>query len=214
MKIFENETMRAEFYMKDEEFEIDKNIPHVMHSQIHGKNIIFVNDENILEYSFPKRPEADGIILTAKNSQASLRFADCTPVLIFGKDFAMLLHSGYKGTVLNIVSEGINLLGHEDVKNFRAWIGPCIGRKDYCRNIENDEWTLRGLKTFHEENYDKKGGKIYFDMSGEIKLQLIDSGLNYENIELSGINTFEDLRCYSYRRGDKTERMTLYVKKK
>ena len=212
MKIFENEKMRAEFFMRGEEVKISEKIPHVMPSQVHGKNIITVNDENIFEFSLPKRPEADGIILKARNSQASLRFADCTPVLIYDEDFAMLLHSGYKGTVLNISSEGIKEIGHEYVKNFRAWIGPCIGRKYYCRNIENDEWTLKGLKSFHEENYDERGEKIYFDIAGEIKLQLMESGLKGENINLSGIDTFEDSRCYSYRRGDKTERMTLHVK--
>ena len=221
MDIFKNKFIEAKFYMRDEKTEFIDSIPNVRPSQIHGKNIIYVNDENILDYSLPKRPEADGILLTAKNSQASLRFADCTPVLVWNeadKNFVMLLHSGYKGTVLNISGEGIklisNIFGHECLKDLRAWIGPCISREFYCRDVDNDEWTLRGLNTFHHENYDDKSndeGKIYFDMAGEIEFQLIESGLKKENIKLSGINTFTDLRCYSYRRGDIKERMTLYA---
>ena len=219
IKIFENEIMKAEFFMKGDEFVTQNNFPHVKPSQVHGKNIICVNDENIMKYALPERPEADGVLLMASKAQASLRFADCTPVIIWDneKNFAMILHSGYKGTVLKISCEGINLIrekfGSDVIKNLQAWIGPCIGRKNYGRNVENDEWTLKGMKIFHSENYDEINGKIYFDMPEEIKKQLLSSGLKEKNILMSGIDTFTNSRCYSYRRGDKTERMTLHVYK-
>ena len=217
IKIFENEFMRAEFFMKGDEVVTENNLPHVKPSQVHGKNIICVNDNNVMNYALPERPEADGVLLMASNVQASLRFADCTPVVIWDneKNFAMILHSGYKGTVLKISSEGVNLImekfGSDVVKNLRAWIGPCIGREDYGRNIYNDEWTLKGMKIFHRENYDEINGKVYFDMASEIREQLLSSGLDEKNILMSGINTFTNPECFSYRRGDKSERMTLYI---
>ena len=214
IKIFESDLIEAEFYMKDEEPSILEGVPHVKPSQVHGNKILVVNASNIAEYSFPNRPEADGILLTSRNSQASLRFADCAPVLIWDNDFVMHLHSGYKGTVLNICSEGIKLFPPERINSLRAWIGACIGRKFYGRNLENDEWTLKGLTEFHPENYDRKGDKVFFDLAGEIKSQLLECGLKNENIILSGIDTMTDFRCYSYRRGDKTERMTLLAKLK
>ncbi|MBR0233322.1 MAG: laccase domain-containing protein, partial [Synergistaceae bacterium] len=60
----------------------------------------------------------------------------------------------------------------------------------------------------------RKGDKVFFDLAGEIKSQLLECGLKNENIILSGIDTMTDFRCYSYRRGDKTERMTLLAKLK
>ena len=217
IKIFENEFMRAEFFMKGDEVVTQNNLPHVKPSQVHGKNIICVNDDNIMNYALPNRPEADGVLLMASNAQASLRFADCTPVIIWDneKNFAMILHSGYKGTVLKISCEGVNLIrkifGSDVIKNLQAWIGPCIGRKNYGRDIENDGWTLKGMKIFHRENYDEINGKIYFDMAEEIKSQLLSSGLNENKIIKTGIDTFKNLQCFSYRRGDKIERMTLMI---
>ena len=209
MRIDTPKFLHAEFFMKDEIFTPDDNLPQVVPSQVHDKNIIHVRDENFTSYILPERPKDDGVLLTTAKAQASLRFADCAPVMLWGRDWAMILHSGYKGTVLNISGEGLKLI--EDVKNTCAWIGPCIGREIYCRDID-DEWTRKGLEVFHANNYDVNGNKVYFDLAGEIKTQLLDAGLNENNITLSGIDTFKDSRCYSYRRGDIHERMTLTVK--
>ena len=126
----------------------------------------------------------------------------------------MIPHSGYKGTVLGITGEGLELVrglyGAEAVRGAHAWVGPCIGRGEYCREVE-DEWTQRGLKSFAPENYDIRGGKVYFDLAGEIMRGFVEAGGRRENIALSGINTYTEGKCYSYRRGDKTDRMTLHV---
>ena len=195
------EFLRAEFFMRDETPPLSDISPR----QVHGKNIIVVDSENLSRYALPERPEADGVLLTTKNISASLRFADCAPVMIYGSEWVMLLHSGYKGTVLNISGYGLELVNNA----MGAWVGPCIGR-EYCRDI-NDEWTQKGMKAFHRENYDVNGGKVYFDLAGEIRSQLVVAGLAEENITLSGINTLTSPECYSYRRGDIKERMTLHV---
>ena len=208
MRIATPKFLHAEFFMRNEIFTPDDNLPLIMPSQVHDKNIIHVTDENFTRYILPERPKADGVLLTTSKAQASLRFADCAPVLLWGNDWGMILHSGYKGTVLNISGEGLKLI--DDAKNACAWIGPCIGREIYCRDSD-DEWTRKGLEAFHTENYDVRGEKIYFDLAGEIKTQLLEAGVNENNITLSGIDTFRDSRCYSYRRGDIHERMTLNI---
>ena len=211
MKIATPEFLSAEFFMRDEAFTPPVDLPNVMPSQVHGRKIIRITDENFSLYSLPERPEADGVLLMTSKAQASLRFADCAPVMIWSKKKTrvMILHSGYKGTVLNISGEGIKLLD-EALENLCAWIGPSISRKTYCRKI-NDEWTQKGLDSFHSANFDIKDEFVYFDLAGEIRSELIDAGLDDKNIILSGIDTFTDTRCYSYRRGDVHERMTLNV---
>ncbi|MBQ6774163.1 MAG: polyphenol oxidase family protein [Synergistaceae bacterium] len=210
IKINTPDFISAKFFMKDESPEFD-SLPVIMPSQVHGSEIIIIDDDN---YLFPERPQADGILLKTRKASAALRFADCAPVMIWPEDnnnseWVMMLHSGYKGTVLNISGKGVGL---SNSRNLHAWVGPCIGFEDYMRDLNNDEWTQKGLETFHEGNYRLSGDKVYFDLADEIKSQLLDSGLKDSNIIMSGINTFRDSKCCSYRRGDVKERMTLYAR--
>ena len=208
--------LRACFFMRnDDTSTIQDSLPVVAPKQIHGSEILCVNDGNFSEYTLPLRPDADGVLLLTTRAGASLRFADCAPVMVWGESWVMILHSGYKGTVLNISGHGLELvrqkLGDDALKGAGAWIGPCIGREHYCRD-EPEEWTQRGLKSFHRENFDVRDGKVYFDLAGEIRTQLLEGGLSEGNIALSGRDTFTDSECCSYRRGDITKRMTLYVR--
>ena len=209
MKINTPDFINAKFFMKDEAPEFD-SLPVIMPSQVHGSEIIIIDDDN---YLLPERPKADGILLKTRKACAALRFADCAPVMIWPEDninsWVMILHSGYKGTVLNISGSGVRLVNSN---NLHAWVGPCIGFNDYMRDLNNDEWTQKGMKIFHKANYKVSGGKVYFDLANEIKTQLIESGLRDSNIILSGINTFRDSKCCSYRKGDLKARMTLHVK--
>lgn len=205
----------AYFFMKNESTCKIDSMLRISPSQVHGDNIIHINDDNAVIYALPEKPEADGLFLTTTKVSASMRFADCAPVMLWGKNWLMILHSGFKGTVLNISRKGLALVselyGEKEMRKSSAWIGPCIGREDYERTI-NEEWSIRGMNEFHRDNFDVKNEKVYFDLAGEIESQLIECGLNANNITLTGINTYRSPECYSYRRGDIHERMTLYVR--
>lgn len=217
MKIITDEFLTASFFMKGEPLEGIDDLPRVSPHQVHGAEIIHVTDENFAGMCLPDRPEADGVLLTTTKASASLRFADCAPVMLWGREWVMILHSGYKGTVLNISGKGAELVrtlwGDEAMSEAHAWVGPCIGREHYCRDI-GDEWTQKGLHSFHPANFEERDGegKVYFDLAEEIHAQLLDGGLREENIALSGIDTLTDSRCCSYRGGDLKDRMTLYVR--
>ncbi len=215
MQIQTPEHIYARFFMRDEATDEIDDIPRVSPKQIHEDNIIHVHDDNAMNLILPERPEADGLLLTTSRVSASMRFADCAPVMLWGECWVMILHSGFKGTVLNITHKGLELVKRlycdDAMRKAHAWVGPCIGRDDYERDA-NEEWSIRGMNEFHRENYDVKDKKVYFDLAGEIESQLVDSGIMRENVTLSGMNTYRDSRCYSYRRGDIHERMTLYVR--
>ena len=195
----------------------ERTLPLLAPRQVHGVEIL----EAASSYALPARPEADGILLASFDVEASLRFADCAPVLVLpseewvmgNRPWVLLLHSGYKGTVQNIVHAGLQkveqVMRREAVASASAWIGPCIGGEDYPRTLE--AWTERGLAAFHPENVREWDGHYYFDLAGEIQKQLWECGLAPQNIFVSGLNTAETPECYSYRRGDKTDRMMLHV---
>jgi copper oxidase (laccase) domain-containing protein len=183
----------------------------------------------ILETSMSEHADADGILFDAREAgklglEASLRFADCAPVVVApsrewagvaGTPWVLMMHSGYKGTVLNIVKAGIEKVlaryGESALDRAWAWVGPCIGAPHYPRDIE--EWTLRGLEAFSETNVRREGEKFFFDIAGELKLQLMGAGITGDGIFLSGIDAFEraDL-CYSYRGGERASRMFLWAR--
>ena len=215
MQIKTPENIYAHFFMKNDSLSELDSMPRISPSQVHGDNIIHIHDDNAMNYILPERPKADGLLLTTARVSASMRFADCAPVMLYGECWVMILHSGFKGTVLNISGKGIALVkelyGHEAVRKSFAWIGPCIARDDYERDA-HEEWSIRGMNEFHQKNFDLRNEKIYFDLAGEIKSQLLDCGLDENNIALSGTNTYRSPQCYSYRRGDIHDRMTLYAR--
>lgn len=187
--------------------------PLVAPHQVHGVKIIEAVEAEVL----PQRPEADGVLIAAEAQPlASLRFADCTPVVIAGmaeRPWMAVLHSGFKGTVQNIAAAAVNLAlkrhPRQRPEEMWAWIGPAIGMECYSRRRE-DPTTALALKSFAAKNV-SEGGDVYnFDIKGQINSQLIETGLVYDRIY-----TYDCCTCcrhdyfYSYRAGDEKRRMFL-----
>jgi copper oxidase (laccase) domain-containing protein len=190
-------------------------LPLIAPRQVHGTAILDSSVENAL----PSRVEGDGILLDSPGVEASLRFADCAPVVVASSEparpWVLLMHSGYKGTVLNIVKAGLEKIraryGEGGIFSSRAWIGPCIGGASYPR--DRDEWTERGLSVFRERNVWAEGKKFFFDIAGELREQLAEAGVREDRIFSSGVDTFARRGlCYSYRGGDREDRMFLWAK--
>ena len=186
--------------------------------QVHGVRVL----DSALEDTLPARLEGDGILLTEPGIEVSLRFADCAPLLVIpceeqarGRPWVLMLHSGYKGTVQNIARAGLEKVartfGSGAVASALAWVGPCIGGNSYPRTLE--EWTERGLAIFHPDNVREADGHYYFDIAGELRRQLMDCGIGPERIFLSRMDTASRREtCYSYRGGDRADRMFLHAR--
>ncbi len=193
--------------------------PLIAPRQVHGVAILDSEAKNAL----PATPQADGILLTEPTLEASLRFADCAPVVVLPSEewararapWVLLMHSGYKGTVQNIVRSGLGKVverfGADAVRSASAWVGPCIGGGNYPRTLE--EWTARGLETFRAENVCEMEDRFHFDIAGELRLQLMESGIDQSRIFVSCLDTSESRDiCYSYRGGDREDRMFLHAR--
>lgn len=193
---------------------LGKRFPLMAPKQVHETRAL----KGYLHEFLPYRPAADGVLLTAHEQEASLRFADCAPVVVASKEnrWLLLLHSGYKGTVRNIVGDALTPLiqtyGVSAMRSAYAWVGPCIRRDHYPRDT-TDEWSQKGLACFAPENTLLKGEKTYFDIPGQILAQLKDCGLQQERIFDIGIDTLDSRAfCYSYRGGDLEDRMFLWAR--
>jgi hypothetical protein len=185
--------------------------PLVAPRQVHGTDVIAASAGAAL----PARPSGDGVLLDRCGIEASLRFADCFPVVIASLSPSpriILLHSGFKGTVLNIAGRAArSLLGKmgADPSRTWAWIGPGIGKNHYFRK-KDEPWTRRGIESFSRHNMSGDGDGVFFDLGGEIRKQLGDAGIEDEKICSVPLCTYRDNDvCYSYRRGDRENRLFL-----
>lgn len=175
--------------------------------QVHGVNIIEASEREAL----PSRSEADGIFIGAGcRALASLCFADCTPVVIAGaggEPWMMILHSGFKGTLLNISAAALERFGGGRAGGkIWAWIGPRIGACCYSRRAD-DPVTREALAKFLPECAEEKDGFVFFDIGGEIRRQLSARGVPEENIfDFGGCTRCENEIFYSYRAGDEEKR--------
>ncbi len=141
--------------------------------QVHGNKIALVGD---IGCSFPVAG-VDGLVCT-HNADCCLAIyvADCAAVWIYDEKIGTraLVHSGKAGTEQNIVQQAINAMkkfAGTDPADCVAVISPCI-------------------RPPHFE----------VDIAAGITQQLLDAGLNSENIIDSGLDTASDLNeFYSYR---------------
>ena len=174
-----------------------------MQHQVHGINI------NIITKNSPVQ-DADGMITSEKELILYTKIADCCGILIYDpvKEVISVLHSGWRGTQLNIASEGIKKLKEIyncNPKDLLVYLSPCAGGDKY-------EVGLDVAKYFPDSTRQINNNKFLFDNKKEIYKQLIQSGVNCENIEISEVCSISNLECHSYRRdGDVSGRMAAYI---
>ena len=140
-------------------------------NQIHSNKVFDINRINLNKNLF-----GDGLITKDKNISIGILTADCAPILIFDtkQTIACCLHSGWKGTLSNIVSKSIQKFRSNNVneKDIIAVIGPCLGFKSYevDKNfkLKFEKKNKSYLKYFKYKNKYKD----YFDLRGIINYQL------------------------------------------
>ncbi len=207
-----------EEYFKN--FGVDlKNV--VMQNQVHGTNISLVSKNDCGKGVFgPKTyvKDSDGLITKDRNVFLVCFTADCLPVSFYDHKLKIcgIAHSGWKGTLNNIVGKMINefeKLG-SNAKDIIVYIGPAIGKCCYevskakDNRIARFEKFLLGLKPAcsvgrakpQEELIIKKENKAYIDLKKIVRVELLDADIKKENIEISEICTSCDERFPSYHR--------------
>ncbi len=77
-------------------------------------------------------PATDGLVTAERGVALFLRFADCTPILLYDaqRQAVGLVHAGWRGTLEGIAAEGVAALARHfgsRPQDLWAGIGPCIG---------------------------------------------------------------------------------------
>jgi YfiH family protein len=176
-------------------------------NQIHGKDISLCGED--LDPVTPSVVNGDAIISNQSNVALMVKSADCQAIILFDpiKRVVANVHCGWRGNRLNIVAAVVARMKSDfqcKPSRILAGIGPSLG--PCCAEFIT-----------HEEIFPKHFDRFmvrrnYFDLWRLSRWQLLEAGLNKENIEIAGICT----RCrtdlfYSYRGEGNTGRFATVV---
>lgn len=149
---------------------------------------------------------ADAHYTDKKNQALFIRTADCMPVMIEHNGFIYSIHAGWRSLVAGIID---NVANHSAFNaDTKVFIGPHI-HKDSFETGEDvfplfEQFIKKHLLQFEESFfYTNKNHKNFFDLNLLLQKQLIQLGVNQNNIFDMNINTFTNDNYHSYRRNNK-----------
>lgn len=160
----------------------------VLSHQVHDKNLLRVEKYHggmgiIKEREYHN---IDGLITTESDLMLITYYADCVPLYFYdpSKKVIALVHSGWKGTLLNIGVEAIRKLKESfdcDPSNIVVAFGPHI--KSCCFEVDYDVASIF-FETFpnSKECIEKQNNKWHIDLERIIMYNLLNNGINPENI--------------------------------
>ncbi|MDR1475026.1 MAG: peptidoglycan editing factor PgeF [Holosporales bacterium] len=180
----------------------------VVLDQVHGQEVLTLNDSNCDDYiGCNKLQRADAIVTSVPDLGVGILTADCAPVLFHdGKNQVIgAAHTGWRGAFSGVIESTIAAMKNIGAKTeaISAVIGPCIHRESYFVGPEM-------LNLFVNDNQNNKAffqpenGKLFFDLPGYVRKRIGDAGLT--DISTIDVDTFIDENFFSYRRNSLKKR--------
>jgi YfiH family protein len=168
--------------------------------QTHGVEVLVVRPGDGYQPRSPEeaKPGYDALLAPAPGVALLVKVADCQAVLLYDpvSRALALAHSGWRGSVQNILGRVVAALGETGAPpaRLKAAISPSLG--PCCAEFTNHQAELppEFSPFMVRENY--------FDFWAISRSQLTAAGLKDENIETAGICSRCSSEFYSYRRGD------------
>lgn len=186
----------------------------------HGNNVIRVDSSDAGKGLFGnKLPPADGLVTNDHTITLVGCHADCGSIYLYDTEnnAVGLAHSGWKGTILRIGGNLVEKMAEEfgsNPSNIVAAIGPSICVKCFEVDIELADKFRKEFGTDDIIGKSEKPDKAYVDINSALVIQLIESGIRFDNISVMDKCTFEEKDLFfSYRRdGTNSGAMTSYMK--
>ena len=139
--------------------------------------------------------EVDALVTDIPGYCLCVSTADCVPVLLYDpqKKVVAAIHAGWRGTVARIVEKTVSVMNRRygsQGKDMIACIGPSI-------SLEAFEVGDEVYETFRDAGFDmnliaRKEAKWHIDLWEANRQQLLAYGVKPENIEISGICTYDN----------------------
>lgn len=179
-------------------------------SQVHGVDAVVLEGTESLSDVFERR--ADVTMSRARDVACAVRSADCGTILLgeLRTGAVAAIHSGWKGTVQNVVTHAIaklrDIVGGELA--LAAAIGPHI--ETCCFEVGDDVAAeLAACSSAGESAVDRSFTKPHVDLRSIIEAQLLSAGVRRDKIEqVRGCTVCDAENFFSYRRdGAKSGRL-------
>ena len=166
----------------------------ILMEQVHSDHIEIVTEEYCRADTSKPIAGADGLITVEKSIFLTIKTADCIPLFLWDekRNVIAALHSGRKGTELNIAGKAIAVLKDSfgcRSDNIQAESGPAICAK--CYAVDRQIFADFVHKTGVQQTFP------FLDLKKVIHSQLQKAGIM--NIIDHQICTKEDQRYFSYR---------------
>jgi polyphenol oxidase len=174
-------------------------------SQVHETKIV-----RVTQHTTQKDLRNTDALMTNENGICiSVMSADCVTILLYDpvNKAVAAIHSGWRGTVARILEKTLkelhNAFGSEG-ENIIAAIGPSVCQDSYEVGEEVIHEVERSFGPECGLLLSQSPGKAKLDLWAANKIQLLDFGVNLQNIEVSNLCTIKENRhFFSARKGDK-----------
>jgi dCMP deaminase len=149
-------------------------------------------------------PGVDALLTSDGDVPLATLSADCVLVLMADerRRAAGSVHSGWPGTVAGAVPAAVEAFGRLKVKprQIYAALGPSI--RSCCYEVGEDLRAKFAARfAWAGEVFTTRAGRLYLDLPGAVKRQLVDAGVRPERIFDAGLCTACDLESfYSFRK--------------
>ena len=197
--------------------------PIMQMNQVHDVKVAVVDRVDIPQ---DELDGCDAMMTDLPGVAIGVRTADCIPVLLYDpvKKAAAAIHSGWKGTVSKIISKTVAKMRtaySSQPSDLLAFIGPGIcmdcfqvGEEVALKFKEagfdiDSLWAFRGPKTGNG----MEGGH-HIDLKEACRQTLVEYGLKNENIQITGLCTYDDndLLYSARKKGIECGRNITYIK--
>lgn len=179
-------------------------------NQTHTNNIRYVTDKDKGKaMKDPEYTDIDGLYTDKKNVALMSFHADCNAVFFYDpvKKLIGLCHAGWRGTVTNITGKMIDALVDlgSNPADLMAAISPSLGQ--CCFEVDKDVADLFiSTNIKYKDFMTRKGVKYHFDLWEINKYNMVQSGMNENNIDISGLCSKCNNDLFFSHRGQKGKR--------
>lgn len=183
--------------------------------QSHSANVHYADGINGEPFVIGKTfRDTDGLMTDKKGVALLVKFADCTPLLIFDpvKKVQASVHSGWRGTVQQISLSAIQKM--EDKfgskrEDLLIYVGPSIGQAHY--QVGKEVYDAFESFTDRDSFFKEDGEKFRLSMTDANLSILKRAGIRDEQLDVCRESTFSSDQLHSARREGKAYQLNAMI---